>query len=124
MFRTPIAGLILLLTSLGCATTSKAGGHEWWHGSVTVQNDSSYNVHHLFLTPAHEVHWGPDWLGKDVLAHNETVTLTGLECEEYDIKVIDHEGDECVVEDLNLCLQDAHWQLTDKELTACTGFQK
>jgi hypothetical protein len=81
-------------------------------------------VHHIYLTPAHEVHWGPDQLGHDVLETHETVTLAGLECEQYDIKVVDHEGDECVVEDIDLCLQDAHWHLTDHELSVCSGFKK
>jgi hypothetical protein len=115
--------IIAILFAAACATTH-AATHEWFHGSITVQNDSHYAVHHLYLTPAHEVHWGPDQLGHDVLESHETVLLAGLECEEYDLKIVDHEGDECVVEDINLCLQDAHWQLTDHELASCTGFAK
>jgi hypothetical protein len=113
----------VVLLAAACATTH-AATHEWWQGSITVQNDSNYAVHHLYLTPAHETHWGPDQLGHDVLESNETVMLAGLECEDYDLKLVDHEGDECVVEDINLCLQDAHWQITDHELANCAGFAK
>ncbi len=115
--------VVVAVAAVGCATT-KVATHEWWHGSITVHNDSSYAVHHLFLTPAHEVHWGPDQLHADPLEHAETVTLAGLDCEEYDLKLIDHEGDECVVEDIDLCLQDASWNLTDHELSKCSGFKK
>lgn len=109
---------------LGCAHSPSTPSHEWWHGSITIDNDSSYAVHHLFLTPAHEVHWGPDMLGRDVLDLHEYATLSGLDCSDYDLKLIDHEGDECVIEDIDLCLQDAHFHLTDQALTACTGFRK
>lgn len=119
----PIAISFLAAFTVSCATT-KAVGHDWWHGTLTLHNDSSYAVHHLYLTPAHAVRWGPDQLGHDVLEHAETITLAGLDCEEYDLKLIDHEGDECVVEDIDLCLQDASWSLTDRALAACTGFRK
>ncbi len=106
-----------------CATT-KGASHEWWHGSISLTNSSSYAVHHLFLTPAHEAHWGPDQLGNDVLESREVITVAGLDCAHYDLKFIDHEGDTCIVEDIDLCLQDAHWELTDGQLAACTGFSK
>ena len=110
---------------MACATTSTTGeGHAWWHGSISVENDSNYNINHIFLTPAHAAHWGPDQLGNEILEPTHTITLAGLECENYDLKLIDHEGDECVVEDVNLCLEDAHWRITDHELSACTGFHK
>ena len=117
----PIAALL----AIACAHSAPAGAtHAWWHGSITVDNDSSYAVHHIFLTPAHEVHWGPDQLGHDVLDPHETITLAGLDCEQYDLKLVDHEGDECTVEDIDLCLEDAHWHLTDSQLSACSGFSK
>ena len=30
----------------------------------------------------------------------------------------------CIVEDIDLCQQDAHWEITNKELAACSGFGK
>ena len=117
-----LAACAFAVVAAACATTHAT--HEWWHGSITVANDSNYDINHLFLTPSHEVHWGPDQLGTDVLASHHEVTLVGLECEAYDLKLIDHEGDECVVHDIDLCLQDAHWHLTDGELATCTGFHK
>jgi hypothetical protein len=118
-----LAVCVSAVVAAACATTPVAA-HEWWHGSITVANDSNYDINHLFLTPSHEVHWGPDQLGQEVLASHHEMTLVGLECEAYDLKLIDHEGDECVVHDIDLCLQDAHWHLTDHELSTCTGFHK
>lgn len=108
----------------GCATPRAVTTHEWWHGSISLTNSSSYAVHHLYLTPAHETAWGPDQLGNDVLETHENITLAGLDCSDYDLKLVDHEGDTCVVEDIDLCLQDAHWEVTDGQLAACSGFSK
>ena len=115
---------VLALAATACATTHAAVGHEWFHGSITIDNDSDYAVHHVFLTPAHAISWGPDQLGTDVLFPHETAALAGLECEEYDLKLVDNDGDTCVVEDIDLCLQDAHWHLTNAQLAACSGFSK
>lgn len=112
----------LSFVAAACATTSAS--HSWWSGSLTIDNDSNYAVHHLFLTPAHAIAWGPDQLGTDVLFPHEIAHLSGLDCSDYDLKLIDDDGDECVVEDIDLCLQDAHWHLTDAQLSACSGFRK
>jgi hypothetical protein len=106
------------------AVVAFAAPPAWWKGTLTISNDSDYSVHHLHVTPAHKVSWGKDWLGSDVLLPHEEVTLSGLNCDEYDIKLIDDEGDVCIVEDVDLCQKDAHWELTNKELAACSGFEK
>lgn len=59
-----------------------------------------------------------------VLGEREFPRQKSTGCAEYDLKLVDHEGDECVVEDINLCLQDAHWDLTDREWSSCSGFAK
>lgn len=114
----------LLAVFLSTAAVVAWAGPAWWKGTLTIDNDSDYAVHHLYVTPAHKVSWGKDWLGKDVLFPHEFAVLSGLNCDEYDIKLVDDEGDVCVVEDVDFCLQDAHWHLTNKELASCSGFEK
>jgi hypothetical protein len=110
-------------TMLGAAMAS-AGGHDWWKGSLSVSNDSDYDIHHLFVTPAHRVAWSNDWLRDDPLSPHETLTISGLECDEYDFKLIDDDGDVCIVEDVDLCQEDLHWEITNAELANCTGWSK
>ena len=40
---------------------------------------------------------------RDVLAKGDSITLTHIECDTYDIKVVDEDGDECVIEEVDLC---------------------
>lgn len=114
----------VVLFSAVVATVALAGGHAWWKGSLTVTNDSNYDIHQLFVTPAHKVKWGKDWLKKDVLQSHEEIIITGLDCDEYDFKLVDEEGDVCIVEDVDLCQEDLHWEITDRELANCSGWAK
>ncbi|MGC4120860.1 MAG: hypothetical protein QM765_41040 [Myxococcales bacterium] len=108
----------------GSTTHAEKAPPSWWHSSVTVENHSDYAVHHLYFTPANALAWGPDQLGTDVLFPHEKATLAGLECEAYDLKMIDEQGDECIVEDIDLCLEAAVWSLDNDDLARCTGFHK
>ena len=120
--KTTIAAVMtLMLLGAGLAW---AGGPKWWKGSLTVDNASDYDVHHLYLAPSHKPTWGRDWLGKDVLSPGEALLITGLDCSEYDVKVIDEEGDACVIEDIDLCQEDLHWEITNRVLQNCTGWEK
>lgn len=114
--------VILGICSLG--VWAFAGPKAWWKGTLTVSNLSGYAIHHLFVTPAHKVSWGKDWLKSDPLLPNEEVTLTGLDCDEYDFKLIDDDGDACIVEDVDLCQEDLHWEITNQELARCSGWAK
>lgn len=114
----------LVLAAVVGGTAAIAAPPAWWKGSLTVHNESDYDIHHLFLAPAHKRKWGKDWLGKDVLEPGESFLITGLDCTDYDIKVVDEEGDECIVEDVDFCLEDLTWEVTNRELARCAGWSK
>lgn len=88
--------------------------------SIKVMNKSKWEIHHLFLSPTSEKdEWGPDQLGEAVIKTGGTFTLTGIECNKYDIKIVDEDGDECVVAAVSLCDDSAVWNLTDDRLLKC-----
>src|SRR5438876_703879 len=92
--------------------------------TVTIANNSDYDIHHLFLAPAEHDEWGPDQLGDHVIKPGTSFTLQNIPCDEYDIKLVDDEGDECVVENVSLCKGDNVWKITNNELSKCTGYHK
>jgi hypothetical protein len=87
--------------------------------TIKITNLSKWEIHHLFLSPANEKEWGPDQLGDNVIKKGGTFTLTDIDCDHYDIKVVDEDGDECVIANEELCGHAATWKITDKELLAC-----
>ena len=91
--------------------------------SVKVINQSKWEIHHLFLSSSDNEEWGPDQLEDSILAKGQSLTLTGIPCDTYDIKVVDEDGDECVIEAVKLCGDKSYWKITDKDLLACEGYE-
>jgi hypothetical protein len=90
--------------------------------TVKVINQSKWEIHHLFISPAAEEEWGPDQLEDEILAKGDSITITNIPCDEYDVKVVDEDGDECIIEAADLCGDSSFWKITDKDLLECEGY--
>ena len=53
-----IAVAACLVASVALAKKKKVPS--WWHSKVTIENKSHFAIHHFFLSPAHDTHWGQD----------------------------------------------------------------
>jgi hypothetical protein len=87
--------------------------------SVKIINDTDWRLDQLHFAPSDSDDWGPDQLGKGVLTKGQTFTLTNIPCDTYDVKVVDEDGDECVVEQVDVCKGAYEWHLTSKDLLKC-----
>ena len=90
--------------------------------TLKVSNRSKWEIHHLFLSPSAEEAWGPDQLEDQILATGGSLTLTGIACDTYDIKLVDEDGDECIVEQEDLCASNYYFVITNEKLSQCEGF--
>ncbi|MDX2093072.1 MAG: hypothetical protein SFX73_34840 [Kofleriaceae bacterium] len=104
-------GLLLAFSLAACGTDS----------TLTIENDSTYTLTSIQLSPTSSTSWGPDLLGADVLDPGDVLELSNIECDTYDIRVIDDTDAECVLDSVDLCLDDAVWIINDAELVFC-GF--
>lgn len=87
--------------------------------SLSVINDSDYVIYEIYLTETDNPDWGPNLLRGDVLFPDEEIVL-GVPCDFYDALVVDEDGVECEVHDLDLCLNDATWVINNN---TCTVFE-
>jgi hypothetical protein len=93
------------------------------NATVKIINQSKWEIHHLYLSSTDNEEWGPDQLGENVIdAKGGTFLLHSIPCDDYDVKVVDEDGDECVIEDVTLCGDRSYWKITDKDLLACEGY--
>ena len=90
--------------------------------SIKVENHSDWDIYHLFMSPADKAAWGPDQMGDFVLKSGGNFTLKKVPCDVYDIKVVDEDGDACVIADVSLCEDKTLWQIDNDELLSCEGF--
>lgn len=87
--------------------------------SVKFKNNSKWDIHSLYLSPVNEEEWGPDQLGDNVVIGSKTTfTLTSIEPDKYDMKLVDEDGDECIVKGLKLGT-DTETVINDSNLLEC-----
>lgn len=89
---------------------------------VTVNNESEWAINHFYLSPIDEEEWGPDQLGEHVIKNGGSFTLTDVPCDSYDVKLVDEDGDECIVAEVDICGSDDEWVITDEDLLECEGY--
>lgn len=78
------------------------------NASVLVVNDSDFTIVDVQLAPAGFPELGENLLRGDVLFPGEELLL-GVPCDVYDALVVDEDGVECRLYDLDLCFDDATW---------------
>jgi hypothetical protein len=86
---------------------------------IHIKNKSDWEIHHFFLSPTEEEKWGPDQLGDKVIASNGSFELHKVPCDSYDIKLVDEDGDECVVAAVDICASKEGWVIDNEDLLAC-----
>src|SRR5687767_13207234 len=99
-----LASLFLVAGSLAVAGCTDDGDPV--DGTLTVENQSDFAIVELHVTPVGSSTWGPNLLGGDVLLPDESITL-GVDCDLYDALLVDEDGEDCEVEAVDLCLNDA-----------------
>lgn len=89
--------------------------------TLELVNESSVTIEHLFVSQADEKNWGSDQLGSnrdDVVAPGASFKLNGLDKDTFDLKIVTHTGQECVVEGVHF-RTNMRWTVTDKVLREC-----
>jgi hypothetical protein len=107
---------VMCLAVLGLPAAAHAAAKK---ASVKVLNKSDWEIHQFFLSSTEDDEWGPDQLGDDVIGTGDSFTLKNIPCDSYDVKLIDEEDDECVVEDVDICGGSEQWTITNKILLGC-----
>jgi hypothetical protein len=112
--------LLALTIALGLfAGLANAKGSKL-EAKVVVVNQSMWAIHELYLSSTDEADWGPDQLGPTtVIGTGERYTINKIPCDTYDVKLVDEDGDECVVGGVALCAGSDVWTITDEDLLTC-----
>jgi hypothetical protein len=119
----------LVITSAMAALLAAGGPTAAWadddsdqSSNLAIRNKSKWAVHHLYMSATKEDEWGPDQLGSETIDPGETFKLHDIPCNTYDLKVVDEDGDECVIEGEKFCSHEASWSLSEKDLLDCEGY--
>lgn len=88
---------------------------------IVFQNSTDWAIHNLYFAKSKENDWGPDQLGSksnDIIAPGASFTLTAIPPGKYDVKIVDEDGDECVVAGVKVATSEKV-ELTNELLVGC-----
>jgi hypothetical protein len=85
--------------------------------TFTVYNNSSYTIDNLYVSPTGDRNWENDRLGNRYFPPTYRFDLP-LDPGYYDVKLVDQDGDTCVVNHVNF-LDGGTWTITNAVLLAC-----
>ena len=109
--------LVLAAASIPSVAVAQSGRQ-----TFRVDNQTSYTIEHVYVSPTNYTYWGYDQLGSKVLPPDyyfQVSVVPGW----YDVKLVDQDGDSCVVPNVDFRGSDT-WTLTDRVLVACELFSR
>jgi hypothetical protein len=86
--------------------------------TLTVDNNSGIAIYHVQMSSTRDRSWERDLLGSGILYDGNSFTVTDITPGYYDIKVVDQDGDACVVNSVSV-FNDMEWNLTPFRLVGC-----
>lgn len=104
--------------ALGIAAVLMLGSTAALAGNVVFVNKSSWEIHEVYFAPASHSSWGEDHLGSDILERGDSLTLSGVSAGRWDVRLVDEDDDECVLENVEIDGSD-RWIITDEDLLGC-----
>lgn len=93
-------------TAPAAATTGDAATK-----TITITNQTKFDVNEIYLSPVDHTDWGDDILGdNDVLKPGQSIEGK-ISCGKWDAQLVAMDGSKCVVEDVDICGADV-WNVT------------
>jgi len=87
--------------------------------SVTIANNSSRAIRHVYLSAATGDNWGADQLSSAIPAGGGSVTLADMACSGTGVKVIAEDQNGCFLYEVVTCNQTVTWTITDDAVPDC-----
>lgn len=88
--------------------------------AIAVTNNSSQEIHHLYLSPVDRNDWGPDQMDGTVLKTGDTFTIAEASCTGNEIKVIAEDKFGCFMYGVVSCAEaSAAWTITNDTPRDC-----
>lgn len=88
--------------------------------AITIVNNSSREIRHVFLSAPDSNNWGSDQLVNSVIAPNGgSFTISNASCSGSSIKVIAEDQDGCFSYQVVSCSENATWTITSGTARDC-----
>jgi hypothetical protein len=110
--------LACVVAALGSAALAGCSSDSGPDASLRVRNDSDFTITEIHVTSVGSVDWGPNLISGDVLFPDEMLTID-VNCDTYDALLVDEDGVDCEIHNVDLCFNTADWIIQNN---TCTVF--
>jgi len=88
--------------------------------AITIVNNSSHEIRHVYLSPPDQNNWGSDQLMNSVISANGgSATISNVSCGGSSIKVIAEDQDGCFIYQVVTCAENATWTIASNATRDC-----
>ncbi|HKN84208.1 MAG TPA: hypothetical protein VJW17_12255 [Pyrinomonadaceae bacterium] len=88
--------------------------------SITIVNNSSREIRHVYLSPPDQNNWGSDQLVNSVIpANGGSFTISNASCSGSGIKVIAEDQNGCFLYQVVTCSDSVTWTITNDATPDC-----
>lgn len=107
-----IAGIMVYSPSLSKAHAPTS--------AITIVNNSSHEVRHVFLSSPDQNNWSADQLNSSVIpANGGSATISNVSCNGPSIRVIAEDEEGCFVYQVVTCADSVTWTITNEATRDC-----
>ena len=119
--RTLVYGLTLIvILGAGLATATRLSrARTPPTTNITVTNNSSREIWHLFLSPPDSNKWSADQLQDSKITPDHSATLSDVSCDQANIKVIAEDQNGCFLYQTVACGGNVTWTITNDATPDC-----
>jgi hypothetical protein len=87
--------------------------------SITITNNSSRDIRHVYLSATNQDNWGADQLNGSIPPGGGSITLGDVSCSGAGVKVIAEDQNGCFLYQVVACNNDATWTITNDAVPDC-----
>lgn len=87
--------------------------------SVTITNNSSHEIRHIYLSSTSEENWGADQLDPSIISPGGGTFTLSVACSAADIKVIAEDVEGCFLYQVVACGQSTTWTIANDSSRNC-----
>ena len=87
--------------------------------SITITNNSSRDIRHVYLSPPNQDNWSADQLNGSIPPGGGSVTLSNVSCSGAGVKVIAEDQNGCFLSQVVACDGERSWTITNDAAPDC-----
>jgi hypothetical protein len=112
--------IVLVVIGILAAVPLLSSAHKAATMNITIVNNSSSQIRHLYLSPSNQDNWGPDQLNGSVISSGGgSYTLSNVSCDQANIKVIAEDQNGCFLYKIVDCADNATWTIANGATPDC-----